>query len=897
MRRALHGIVVSALLGFTCLALAVQEESSSTDSVVRPNAATRYVGSFDFEEAAQTTQPVPPHWLRVLHNPPVRDLPDFPSWNDSRYDDTFASSGSFSMKLPVRGGSTRLRLSGGVLPALPDADYAVSVSVRTQGLVYARARVVVRFLDETLTPVPDAYVASELLRAETGWKHINLELPGRERNAAWIQIDLEVLQPAVMPGATPDKTRILRQDFDGAAWFDDVQIRQLPRIMLRTNSPGNVVFAPDTPALTATVRDLTGESLRATIRIYDIDEVMLSEYTFLGVSHGEGVEWRPKLPRFGWYRAELRIESDGKSVAQTDLPFVWAPTVGREPLETPSRFGISLNNIVAGQFHVVEPLVESLGAGSVHVPVWDIDASLADHLKHLNELDAAVEGLLNSGKRVTLTMPGIPRELAAIAQIDPRMPLLLTDVPTSRWAPYLDPVLTRFGQRVTQWQPGSAGLDLYHDLGSLSEYVSALYEVLAHLSPEPSIVLPWQAVDRFQGPVQFATRSVFVPSWLPPRAVESLLELSKQRGSQLESIVLGNSPLTDTSARARVADVVKRAVFSSHSDANTILLEQPWGWTKQQPILKPEFAAWRTVIDQLSDRHIVGMLPMPDGAFAAIMSGSGGGAIVAWNEWADPKEAVVDEYLGQGTLTIHDVFGNKLSVNPDSAGNHHIQLHSMPIIITGINTNISLFRSLFRVEPSFVISLAARHELEITLTNPWPLVISGTIRIQSPEAWDMTPRSQTFIIEPHGTRSLPVAATIGVGGEAGIHDVVAQIDLQADTKHPVFKLSTQVEVGLENVQLTATARRSASTSGGVDNVIVSLLVRNTSDSPLTMNAFAIAPSFPRQQAPVSNVPPGASIVRQFVFPHAADTLRDAKIRVGVEAVGGPLRLNKTITLD
>ena len=130
-----------------------------------------------------------------------------------------------------------------------------------------------------------------------------------------------------------------------------------------------------------------------------------------------------------------------------------------------------------------------------------------------------------------------------------------------------------------------------------------------------------------------------------------------------------------------------------------------------------------------------------------------------------------------------------------------------------------------------------------------------------------------------------------------LHDIVAQIELQADTKHPVFLLATQVEVGLEHVDLTATARRTPSPRGGHDDVVVTLLIRNTSEKSITMNAFTIAPSFPRQQAPVSNIPPGASVVRQFTYHNAADTLQDSRIRVGIEEVDGPLRLNKSITLD
>jgi hypothetical protein len=858
MRISLMAVIVS-LLTLTCVLCArAQENEKQPTSAARLDGASRYVGLFDFEEAAQTTQPVPPHWLRVLHDPPARDLPEFPPWNESRYDDTFASSGAYSMMLPASGGSTRLRLSGGVIPALPDADYAMRVAVRTQGAVYSRARVAMRFLDESLVPIEGARAISKPIISEHEWTHVQLELAGRDTGAAWIQLDLELLQPDQLPSIARDPAHIPMEDFHARAWFDDVQVRQLPRIVLHTNAPGNVIFAPDAPTLTATVRDLTGESLNATISILDIDNNVLDEFQFQGVSRGEGIEWAPNLPRYGWYRAELHIESNDRTIATTILPLVWAPDTGRDEIQAPSRFGVSIENISAGQFGSINTLIRALGVGVVHLPVWDADAQLSEHDAFLNDLDESVDELLDAAKRITLTMPGMPAELAAATRIDAELPLLLTDAPAERWMGYLDPILTRFGQRVTRWQPGRSQLDRYNETDGLGTYVDTLHTILANLSPEPSIVLPWQGVDATHDSIDHADYALYLPEWVSPESVTSWIERAETLQSSVDTIVLANASNTTTTPRSRVADIVKRATLSSRGGEHVTLLEQPWDWNKNEPILGPEFAAWRTVVQELSDRTIVGHLPMPEGAYAAILSGPGGGAIVAWNEWADPELAVIDKYLGQGTLTIKDVFGNQMSAHPDAEGNHNIPLHSMPIIITGIDTNISLFRSQFTVEPPFIVSLAARHDLEIVLNNPWPLVISGTLRLQSPLEWDMTPRTQSFIIEPHGTRTLPIAATIGVGGEAGIHDVVAQIELQADTQHPVFELSTQVEVGLEHVQLTATARRSANANAGIDDVIVTLLIRNTSENPVTMNAFTIAPSFPRQQAPVSNIPPGAS---------------------------------------
>ncbi len=204
----------------------------------RPALAHRVAAQFDFEQRDANTLNLPINWIRAQHDPEVpRFRPGFPIWNQAELDYTVAASGDGSVVLPTNGGSTSLRLEPGVLPVFPGTDYLVSARVRTDGLVHARASIRARFLDASGEPIPGSETHAQPMISQGQWRDISVEIWGRFDNAAFLQIDLEVLQEK-QTGLLPDGPfRVWREDRGARAWFDDVTVVLLPRVTLTTEAP------------------------------------------------------------------------------------------------------------------------------------------------------------------------------------------------------------------------------------------------------------------------------------------------------------------------------------------------------------------------------------------------------------------------------------------------------------------------------------------------------------------------------------------------------------------------------------------------------------------------------------------------------------------------------------
>src|SRR5690606_30233337 len=91
-------------------------------------------------------------------------------------------------------------------------------------------------LDQAMRPIPGSEARSRMVASEGEWTPLELALRGQP-NAAWIQIELQLLQPSEMRAAPLSAGEVSPADYRGRAWFDDVAIYQTPRVTLRALAP------------------------------------------------------------------------------------------------------------------------------------------------------------------------------------------------------------------------------------------------------------------------------------------------------------------------------------------------------------------------------------------------------------------------------------------------------------------------------------------------------------------------------------------------------------------------------------------------------------------------------------------------------------------------------------
>lgn len=880
-----------------------QEEQDGGVEFARPEGAQRLVALWDFEDALRHLEEVPQHWYRGHHRPPDRERPGFPPYNLGVFDRTIADGGDVSMQLPTRGGSTSLMLAKGVIAALPEGDYVVVSRARTEGLEYAGARIAAWFLDAQLEEIPGTRQISDPVRTLGDWETISVELGGRA-DAAWIQIELQLVQPREFLDGEILVAAANKQDFSGAVWFDDVAILLVPRLEISTGAQANVHVSEEPPQLRIIAQDLTGEELDAQLRVTDLTGRLIDEHTFRLQPSGRSAQWRPNLSEFGWYRAELQVVNADTRVWRTESTFIWSPP--ESPLEHDERlrYGVVLSELPEDRDRERDllGLIRRLDVGRVNLPVWDNSITYRTVGAQLDRVGGVAERLIERGIELTFTLESIPTELATQLHLDETQffDLFLDD--REPWAPYLDRLLAVFGERVRRWQVGPITSTTAFYRTDLEQGIETITASLLKLVPRPIVALPWRIDQRLDGraaALQAAT--LVMPSYAPDAGITQWAQQWPD-GTEITLVVEPQDYLNQTGEGGVIA-MSKKLIAAHKAGVDRITTPELWrvlGDSETEIAPMPELAMWITLVHKLAGREILGEMPMPDGSVALIADGHRGGMLIAWNDYAPRDRAVLQGYLAEGGVTVTDLFGNSAYVSPER-GEHRIELSQAPVFIEGIDVELALMRSRLRIEPGFISSRATRHQMELVVFNPWSVNLSGRLKIADPEDWTVSPRVQSFTVGPGQERRMPFELGFGIAEETGMHQVMLEFRMSAERRYPTMRMPVEVEIGLDTVWFSADARLEDGEDGPLSDVIVTIFVQNIADVPQTMQVFVQAPGHAMERSPVSELEPGQSEIRHFRLiggglNGSGQSLVGRQVRVGLKEQDGTGRLNESITV-
>jgi hypothetical protein len=845
---------------------------------------------FDFEEAERAPYTMPPNFYRYI-------APDqgFPRFGRMQLTNEIAHNGRWSFQFQLNGGSLSARVPTAVIPVLPGGDYAVTAWIRTDGLTHAAARLVAQLYDVERRPIAASLVQSDLLRTAGGWEHAEIEVFGDFEDAADLVVELQVLQPQqfTAPGDAPGVP--LLEDVAGRAWFDDVTVRQLPRIELSTDAPGNVVPAAATPTLHAVVRDPTAERLSGRLRIYDVERREVRGTSF---QLPQGA-WRRSFEltdlNVGWYRAELEVANDRQVVGRRSLDLVVLPK-RNTPLREP-RFGVVLPSLETGNpVSETRRLAGQLGAASALVPLWDdVDGARPVEPSALRE---TVEELIDHGVEVTLVLPGLARKLAVTPDPDA---VQAGDAAGERptWLRALRHAAMTFGLEVPRWVVGAPDSAESHELvvgGQAQLVLDATERAMAGIVPEPVFILPWPAE------YETAPRAVNHGYWftVPFQVRPEALPAYAARWPIDDRPVFATLERLPADAYAphdRAVDLMLRGLYGWRAGLPRMAITAPWATRDHRAGITPDpsFAAWRTLADHLDGRVFGGELNVADGIRCWILTGPGRNesALVAWSERAEPSPTTLRMLLAQGPVEVVDAFGGRRDIEAHD-GAHTIELESRPIFIEGVDAKLTAFRAAFGIEPSFLTARHQVHECELLVGNPWSVTISGTLRLRAPEGWRVTPATHRFTIAPRGTETLPISVVFSQRAPTGGARLEGEVELIADREHR-FRVHTHVTVGLESIEFAAHWRVARNEHTGADDLLVTQTVINNGDSPIVLYAYVSAPGLSRQRRPIGTLPPGQKAVRTFRLSDGARLLAGKRIRVGV-IDGDGARLNRVMAI-
>jgi hypothetical protein len=939
------GLTLAAALGLavTACPVAGQDDDAGGD---RPRAAQRVVKTFGFEEWLTNPLEVPAGWVRAQHDPLVpRDRPGFPIWNKPKLDYEVAAGGDGSVRLPVRGGSTSLRLNPGVAPIFPLGQYLIRVKVWSEGLIHARPRLVVRALDRTGAPIAGSERMTLAGSLDTAWRTMEVELPGLFPDAAYLQVDLEVVQPVEFKAEALPGHQVWDEDFSGQAWFDDLVVMQVPQLSLRTTSPLNVVARPDVPVLTAGLRDLAAEDMTATIRVFDARRELVDSMQKKIVSGRTAWEWQPALDELGWYRAVIDIAAGGRLISTETRDFVWVaePRAARQRYGKGPTFSGDATNAAGRPWHPVSleldalppatpdelaQTLRALGVRSVSLPVWESGVRaevFADRVERVRSITAALRAVRIDAR---LSLAVVPDELTTRLRVGPDDVLDVLAADPAIWEPYLLDALDRLGTTSARWQLGSSGGVRASRQPDLSADITAARAALAGLVPGVEIAIGWRADLSPASAIASGADSarIELPAWMT--AAPTGVGVAPWRGHEdlFPEFVIEPLDAERYAERDVAADLARRATelwaaASAGTNAEssprfTVAIANPWRIERgEQATAHPTAAsaAWRAIADRLDGRVLAVDWPIADGVRCLVFTAplddpDRGGLLVAWREGASPEDAVLSVTLGKDPVRAYDTFGNARIIDPTNSADgarleHRVSLSPEPVFVEGIDTQLALFLTSVTLDPLRIQSFAGEHEHTVTIRNPWDVPATGRVIVTEPggydpaiqardRSWEITPRTMAFDLEPGESVEIPVLISFSRATEAGSIDFVFDVQLVADRDYGWVRAKTRAELAWDDVTLDLTYRVPP---GGADgDLIIEATVTNTGDSPRALEAIAQAAGMPRVRSSIGTLQPGQSIVRRFPFPDGAKTLAGRRVIVSLSEPDGPGRLTKGI---
>ena len=478
------------------------------------------------------------------------------------------------------------------------------------------------------------------------------------------------------------------------------------------------------------------------------------------------------------------------------------------------------------------------------------------------------------------------------------------------WMPYLQPILIRQGQRITCWQLGTAASTSAAYSRDLGPTLDRFAKILRRWTPEPSLSVPWQ-LDQPPYPALAGDDRSAAVAWpsavLPPRLAAHLSEESGIRRMHVEV------PAADTMSHPqRITDVALRMIHAWEQDATGIALSEPWtaGSEGGDDLLPdPVAGVAANVAGLLAGRRAVGRMNLgddrvavifdkkrqPTGPEAAASDAEASGMIAVWSTGASRQRRELSLRFGSSPDLV-DVWGNTTPLSNDSRGRQTVMLSQTPQFLVGVDPQLALFRSGFVIDEPHIPSTQTPHRRTIKLTNPWPITITGQLRVTGPAGWTARPQHHGFSIPPGETIRLPVLLTLPVSEVVGLKELTAEVELIADRPYR-FEAKTPLEVGLNGIRFEVSLNLEPSAEAGATDAVATCIITNTGGESLSLNAFAQLPGHPRRERLIPRLEPGQSVIRQFRFVDAAAALRREDIRLGLRTTTGPTVLNQRLGLS
>lgn len=883
----------------------------SGSALAQPVNVTRTLKKFDFEERSFNVEELPVDWQKV-------EGEGLPFYVNGRLSRDQARSGRYAFRFDLNGGSLIYRFPSGKVPVKTGAHYRVEAWVRTTPMKQARARITAYFTNRDGRAIGKSIRHSEPYSAAAGedpWRRLGVELTADDPDAAFVVIELGLVQPSVYRPNLVGERELYTQDIRGTAWFDDVAVSQVPRVTMSTDQPGNIFPVHVPVTVRVTVNDRFTEDLSASLVIRDATGAVLMQQSqqldlagarTIGDQRKQLVVTLPQLST-GWYDVRVSMSSQGTVLGEQRVAIVKLADDGRAVPIDP-RVGVIATHLPVDAWSELPRMLPLLGAGRVKLAVWSrtSDAQQSSGVR----LDELLESLERQGIVPTACLTGLPPAVSAAVGGEGGW-LDLLKAPRDRWQPALAYLVARHANHVDRWQLGDDGDDAFVTNPQMRGLYDRVRSEFAQLIDNPDLAAPWPAWYELDDRAPPSVALSIPPSVLPHQVPLYVEHGGDRRAALADAGEPGIASIPQSSRislslqaldrdqygrEMQIRDFAQRFAYALSSAADRIDLPLPFdaepdaagedGALLRQP--QEMLLVLRTLTMMLGNARFLGRVPLADNVEAFLFDRDGQGLLMMWSRGSERSARELAINFGARPVCV-DLWGNVtplLTAGDAGRGKARLHVGPMPVFIVGINAEMMRLRSSVgwnndRVESSF-----RPHVRKLTFTNPYRTAISGQVRLSGPNGWTLSPPVLQFSLNPGETLRRDVTIEFPYNSFAGVKPVTVEFALSGE-QETSFTVPAPLKLGLSDVGLQTIALRD-----GTD-VVVQQIITNYGEKPIDYSAFAVFPGQARQERLVTQLAPGRTTIKKYRF-EGVQQQQATRVRSGIRELDGTRILNDEV---
>jgi hypothetical protein len=723
------------------------------------------------------------------------------------------------------------------------------------------------------------------------WVQFELHLGGTSAEAHTIGITAWVLQEPFWSISTPPARHIPRNDVHGGAWFDDITIYALPRVELTTNVPGNILVPGRTQELQVVLGDSDNVTLQGRITITSADGTS-AETHLVSVEAGSATE-PARLPVDhlppGLYNARLEVLASGTAIASRTLAFARVAQRYRNSEALAQPFGVVIDSRQRSDATTELALLRGQVVRSAKLPVWTGLPEEPATLGERRTTDRLLQELVKRGFALTGVFAGPPSALTHSAGGLARPLLDLLSGSQEVWREHLAAVVAPHASTFRWWQVGADGPNTDSFAAHADRLVLAaekLREEMRAYLTMPLLSLPISsAVELSSQKLPTEQVSLHLGHELPPSWFASRIEPLVAAGYEHLSAYVEPLPADKYARLPRLADWASRLIAARHAGVDTVYVPQTWSVreTAYGRVTEPleEYLILRTIADVIADAVPGQRVQLAEGVECLVFHEGELSVLAVWDPYAPREGSRHAVQLGSADRQV-DLWGRATPLERDQHGRQILVLSPMPILVPNVERWLVEFGTGMALRPQHVESGTelVQHTVEMAYNGSRP--VAGSMVLEGPDSWSISPRHLTFNLMPRARWSQPVEVRYPHNEPAGKKQIIAEITLASDSRY--FEVPLTVEIGLTDVEVWGLAFVEG------DDLVLRHAVTNRSSEALSFRGSATAPGYERQYRPFLDLRPGHRQSVEYRFRGAVDLI-GRSVRLGLREMNDGPRIH------